>query len=613
MSPVCRRAVLRARYGFLAALMAMSVPAAAPRAQSPSPATTFVIDAERRLADAEEFSSRAAWVQATNITPDTDWMVARADAEKAALAVRFAAEARRIDRSSLDPTTRRKLELLSRLLDMPPPSRAGAAVELAQVSNRLASAYATGSFRHAGKTYSLKDAEEALASARDPAETQAIWEGWRSVAEPMRGDYARMVALANEGARELGFADVGAMWRSEYDQPPEAFAADVDRMWGQLQPLYGDLHCYVRSRLNARYGSSIQPSTGPIRADLVGNMWGQNWSTIYDIVGIKTSTPDFDLGQALHAQGYDAERMIRSAEGFYVSLGLQPLPQSFWERSQFTRPDGRSVDCNASAWSIDNRGDVRLKTCFTVTANEWVTAHHELGHTYYQLAYKDQPFLFQAGASGGLDEGMGDFIALSTVTPADLRQVGLLPDGQSDGDEIAGLLRVALGKLPLLAYAVSVDEWRWGVFAGRISPADYNTAWWGIVEKRQGLRPPRPRPPEANDALAKYHLPNNVPYISYFMAQVYQFQLQRAACRMAGVEGPLNQCTIRGSKVVGRRLEAMLSSGRSQPLPVTLASFTGESQADASAMADYFAPLEVWLREQNRGANCGWSGPDAGW
>ncbi|MGN6820441.1 MAG: M2 family metallopeptidase [Sphingomonas sp.] len=581
--------------------LAIAVPLAAQTPATPPTATdarAFVADAERQLEAASTFDDVAGWIEATNITVDTDWMLQRSDAQKAALSAKIADEARRFDRTKVDPVTARKLGLLTRLGDMPAPGRAGAAEALSEVSNRLASGYATGTFTYKGRTYTLRDAEVEIGRSREPADLQAIWEGWRSVANPMRGDYARMVVLGNEGARERGYADVGDMWRSAYDMPSDKFEAQVARLWKQLAPLYDSLHTYVRTRLNQRYGDAVQPRTGPIRADLTGNMWGQDWSTIYDIVGEGLPGASGGLTASLQAKGFDGEKMVRSAEQFYISLGLQPLPQTFWERSIFVRPPGRMMDCNSSAWTVGDPGDVRLKTCFAVNQHDWITAHHELGHIYNSLAVRNQSYLFRGAANPGLSEGLGDFVALSAGTAADLKTLGLDSPAGKDAD-IAALMDVALGKLPLLGFAVSVDQWRWGVFAGRIKPADYNKAWWKLVETNQGLMPPRARPDDANDALAKYHLTNNVPYISYFMAYVYQFQLYRAACRMAGWKGPLHECTIRGNKTVGTRLEALMAAGRSRPADETIDAFTGDHGADASAMLEYFAPLKAWLDRQN--------------
>jgi peptidyl-dipeptidase A len=592
-----------ALFGVWAALA--SLPAVVLAADATREAKVFLEDAEARLAAGEALAERADWIRATNITPDTDWLSERLDADQTALAVSLAKEAQRFDGNVHDPVVARKLIILKRLAVLPSASAPGAAMELAQVSGRLSTRFATGSFTLNEKRYSLKDAEVALAKVRVPELSAAIWEGWRSITPPMREDYARMVLLANAGARELGFEDLGAMWRSEYDVSAEAFAQQVKALWAQVSPLYEELHCYVRQRLNVRYGDAVQPVSGDIRADLTGNMWGQNWSALWDVLAPSDWVGGFDLDQALRTHGYDARKMVQTAEGFYTSLGLQPLPATFWERSQFVRPEGREVDCNSSAWTIDQHSDVRVKLCLRVTAGEWRVVHHELGHDYYNLAYQDQPFLFREGVNNGFHEGIGDFIALSATTPAYLKRLGLEaadhPDEQGD---LAYLLHQALDRIPLLAFALAMDEWRWGVFAGNIRPADYNNAWWSLVGRYQRLRPPHPRPADAFDVAAKYHITDNVPYMSYFMATVYLYQFQRAACQLAGVAEPLHGCSIYGNREVGARLQRMLASGRSMPTGQTLAAFTGQQQADAGAILEYYAPLYRWLKQQNASSRC---------
>lgn len=569
-------------------------------------AAALVADAERRLEAADAFATRAAWVRATDIRLDTDSLLEVADAQRGMLAAQFGAAAAAFDHVAVDPVVRRKLNILKLLIDAPAPNRPGGAEELAAISGRLSTALATGTFKYSGRVYRLKDAEAALATARDPDESRALWEGWRTIGPPMRADYAAMVVLSNEGARSLGFHDVGELWRAGYDMPPDEFKADVTRLWGQMAPLYSNLHCYVRHRLNVKYSAAVQPRTGPIRADLLGNMWGQDWSQIYDLLAPAGPDSNYDMNKALMDQGYTPLKIVKAAESFYVSLGFAALPDTFWQRSQIMQPAGKTVDCNASAWSVDGRADVRVKACFSVSANDWRVAHHELGHNFYQRAYAAQPYLFREGANYGFHEAIGDFIALSTTTPTHLQEIGLQRRGEQTIDPIPGLLRNALAKVPLLAFAFALDGWRWQVFGGDITPQKYNAGWWNIVRRVQGLMPPGPRPADAFDAFAKYHVATNTPYASYFMALIYQYQFQRAACRIAGSSSPLSQCSIYGSRAVGEKLNAMLESGRSKPTPEALETFTGTRRADASAMSEYFAPLISWLEEQNRGETCGW-------
>lgn len=581
--------------------------AAASFPATPAGAAAFIADTEKQLAELSEYASRIQWTRATNITFDTMWLESQVNARQTELQVKLAGEAARFNSVRTAPDVRRKLELLKLGIVLPAPNRPGAASELADITTRLDSTYATGKFEYKGQQITLDDASRILAESRDPAETKALYEGWRTVSPVMRDDYTRMVAIANEGARELGFADTGAMWRAGYDMAPDAFAAETDRLWEQVKPFYENLHCYVRGRLNEKYGDAVQPNSGPIRADLLGNMWSQQWGNIYDVVAPKTAgTGGYDLTQLLTSANYDATRMVKTGEGFYTSMGLAPLPETFWERSMITRPRDREVVCHASAWDLDNRDDIRIKMCTQVNADDFYTVHHELGHNYYQRAYKDQPFLFKNGANDGFHEAIGDFIGLSALTPTYLNQIGLLQTVPGAEEDIPFLLKMALDKIAFLPFGLMVDRWRWDVFSGKTAPEGYNDAWSANMLKYQGLVPPGPRPADAFDPGAKYHIPGNTPYTRYFLAHIYQFQFHRAACKQAGWTGPLHRCSTYGNKEVGARFNAMMEMGQSKPWPEALAAFTGETTTDASAVADYFAPLNAWLTEQNRGKPCGW-------
>ena len=583
-----------------------------PAADTGQPATAesaiaFVADAETRLAALSEEAARIQWSRATNITYDTMWLESRVNAEYTELQVELANGAAAFNGVEVPADVRRKLNLLRLGIVLPAPNRPGAASELAEITTRLDSTYATGKFEYQGRQITLEEASALLATTRDPAEARALYEGWRTISPVMAPDYARMVEIANEGASELGFADTGAMWRAGYDMEPDAFAAETDRLWAQVKPFYENLHCYVRGRLNARYGDAVQPDQGPIRADLLGNMWSQQWGNIYDVVAPATGGgSSYDLTERLVASGYDARRMVETGEGFYVSMGLPALPGTFWERSQITRPRDREVVCHASAWDLDNRDDIRIKMCTEVNAEDFYTVHHELGHNYYQRAYKDQPFLFKNGANDGFHEAIGDFVGLSALTPTYLNQIGLLQAVPGEAEDIPFLLKMALDKIAFMPFGLMVDRWRWGVFNGETSPTEYNDAWSANMLRYQGLVPPGPRPANAFDAGAKYHIPGNTPYTRYFLAHIYQFQFHRAACEQAGWTGPLHRCSVYGNAEVGARFNAMMEMGQSRPWPEAMEAFTGQRENDASAVADYFAPLNAWLTVQNRGKDCGW-------
>ena len=584
-----------------------SAPAAAPTAvPSPEAAKAFIDKAEADLAKLSEYVNKSAWVRATNITEDTMFLEAKATAEATTLATDLAVQAARYDKTAADPVTRRKLDILKRALVLPAPQRPGAADQMATIGGRLDSIYSTGKFAFKGKQITLNDAEDILARSQDPAELKAAWEGWHSISPVMTADYAQLVELANEGSRQLGYKDTGALWRSGYDMEPDAFAAETDRLWSQVEPFYKNLHCYVRKELNEKYGDDVQPKTGPIRADLLGNMWAQQWGNIYETVKPAEDTDGYNLDQLLVDKGYDPLKMVKTGENFYSSIGLAPLPETFWTRSQITRPEGREVVCHASAWNLDDRDDIRIKMCTKVNAEDFYTVHHELGHNYYQRAYKDQPYIFKGGANDGFHEAIGDFVGLSALTPTYLNQVGILDKVPGTEGDTPFLLKMALDKIAFMPFGLLVDRWRWQVYDGSVKPAGYNDAWWALKLKYQGVTPPGPRPADAFDPGAKYHVPGNVPYTRYFLAHVYQFQFHRAACKQAGWKGPLHRCSVYGNKEVGAKFNKMMEMGQSKPWPDELEAFTGERRTDASAVTEYFKPLNTWLIKQNKGQKCGW-------
>jgi peptidyl-dipeptidase A len=579
---------------------------------TPADAEAFMRDAESRLQEAVVKASRAVWVQETYITEDTEALAASANEEVLATTTALVNDAKRFQAASLTPVLQRKFTLLKLALTSPAPNNPAERRELAQIGTWLDGTYGKGKYcpktgPFAGKCLGQDEMEEAFATTQDEAVLRDLWIGWHSFAPQMRQRYARGVELSNKGAREIGFQDTGALWRSNYDMPPEQFSAELQRLWNQLRPLYLSLHAYVRSQLVKKYGPQVVPPNGPIPAHLLGNIWAQDWTHIYDLLDVPGKNAGIDLTPILQAKQFDTARMVKSGENFFVSLGFQPLPKTFWDRSMFVRPRDRDVICHASAWDIDNKNDVRLKMCIQIRDEDLRTIHHELGHNFYQMAYQNQPTLFQGSANDGFHEAVGDTIALS-ITPEYLQQIGLLQQVPPASQDLGLLMHKALEKIAFLPFGLLIDEWRWGVFSGKIAPADYNKAWWELRLKYQGVAPPEARSEQDFDPGAKYHVPGNVPYARYFLADVLQFQFHRGLCRAIGYQGPLHRCSIYNNKVAGERLKKMLEMGQSRPWPDALEALTGERQMDANAIADYFAPLKQWLDEQNakNGVKIGW-------
>jgi peptidyl-dipeptidase A len=571
-------------------------------------ARTFLAEANATMLRLGNEASGAGWVQNTYITPDTEAIAARANAAYMTAVTRFAKEAVRFDGVELPVHERRQLTVLKNTLTMAAPADEKEAQELAQLVTEMESTYGRGKYCSDGESgescLDIEEITEILANDRNPVRLREVWEGWHSIAQPMKQSYARFVELSNKGARELGFADTGTMWRSKYDMPADAFSRELDRLWGQLQPLYVSLHAYVRAKLRDRYGDQV-PADGPIPAHLLGNLWAQDWSNIYDVVGPPGGTRTISLTDVLRARKVTPVEMIRFGERFFTSLGFDPLPPTFWERSLFVKPRDREVVCHASAWNINSVDDLRFKMCIDQTEEDFTTIHHELGHNFYSRAYAMQPPIFRDSANDGFHEAIGDTIALS-VTPEYLGKVGLVEKAPHESADVGLLLRTALQRLAFLPFGLVVDSWRWQVFSGRVPPDQYNRVWWELRERYQGVRPASVRGEEYFDPGAKYHIPANTPYARYFLASVLQFQFHRALTKAAGCTAPLHRCSIYGNGEAGKRLKATLEMGASRPWPDALEALTGQREMDASAMADYYAPLKAWLDAQNKGRPAGW-------
>jgi peptidyl-dipeptidase A len=586
-------------------------PASAPAKATAQDAKKF---ADRVNADLKRLlvkQATADWVKSTYITDDTEQLSAWMNEDVLAYMNQAIKDSRRFDGLKLDADTERTLHLLRVNSVLVAPADPQKRAELASIAAKLEGDYGKGKVckkDKAGKEKckDLGELEEVMATSRNYDELLEAWTGWHSISPPMRPLYERLVTLGNEGAQEIGFANTGDLWKSGYDMPPEAFEKDLQRLWGQVKPLYDDLHCYVRARLAKKYGADKVPAGKPIPAHLLGNMWAQEWNNIYPLVEPFPGQANLDVTASLKKQGYDAVKMVKTGEGFFTSMGLKPLPDSFWQHSMLTKPRDREVVCHASAWDVTFNNDLRIKACLKPTEEDLITIHHELGHDYYFTYYYTLPTLYQSGANDGFHEAIGDAITLS-ITPGYLKQIGLLKDVPKNDKNLINLqMKAALEKVAFLPFGLLIDQWRWDTFSGKTAPGDYNKAWWALREKYQGVAAPVARSEQDFDPGAKYHVPANMPYTRYFLARILQFQFHKAMCEAAGFKGPLHECSVYGNKQAGARLQAMLELGASKPWQDALAVMTGSRQMDASPLIEYFAPLQQWLKEQNKGQSCGW-------
>jgi peptidyl-dipeptidase A len=571
-------------------------------------AERFVADVNNVMLRLGTAAQQSNWVSETYITDDTEAVAARATQAYIDAIAGFAKASVRFDPVDVPEGIRRQLKLLKLSLDLVTPSNPAEGEELTRAAARMEGVYGKGKWcedpKHPESCLDIQKITEIMATSRDEKRLRQVWEGWHTISPPIKKDYVRFVELANKGARELGFSDTGALWRSKYDMAPEEFTSELDRLWDQVRPLYLKLHAFVRMRLREKYGDVV-PAAGPLPAHLLGNIWAQEWTNVYPLASPAGADPGFSLTAILKGRNLPPVEMVRTGERFYSSLGFAPLPATFWERSLFVKPRDREVVCHASAWDVDSAEDLRIKMCIQQTDEDFTTIHHELGHNYYQRAYKDLPTIFRDSANDGFHEAIGDTIALS-VTTEYLVKIGFLEKAPDASRDLGLLMARALEKVAFLPFGLLIDQWRWKVFAGEITPADYNKGWWQLRLKYQGVAPSAPRGEEFFDPGAKYHVPGNYPYTRYFLADILQFQFHRALAKIAGCTAPLHRCSIYQSSEAGRRLNAMLTMGMSRPWPDALEALTGSREMDATAILDYFAPLDAWLEEQLKGQPVGW-------
>ena len=602
---------------YVAASLLTAAPAADPRPPSPQEAKAFVEKVNVDLKRLWVRASTAEWIKSTYITDDTERNAAAMNEDVMAYLTGAIKESLKYKGLKLDPDTERQLYLLRVSQALPAPGDEKKRSELATTAARLEGMYGKGKWCGKGhkpgkdekadkeKCKDLMQLSDVLAKGGTYEAQLEAWEGWHTISRDMKKDYARLVELGNEGAREVTYGDLGEAWRSSYDMSPADFEKEVDRLWTQVKPLYDQLHCYVRGKLAAKYPGKVDPK-GPLPAHLLGNMWAQDWSNVYPLVEPYPGVQTLDVNKGLKDKGYDELKLVKLGEAFFTSMGLDPLPKTFWERSQFKKPQDREVVCHASAWDVTFSNDLRIKMCIKIDEEDLYTVHHELGHNYYYNYYWKLPVLYQQGANDGFHEAIGDALTLS-ITPDYLKKLGLITDVPKDDKGLINFqMKDALEKLSFLPFGRMIDQWRWDVFSGKVKPDKYNAHWWELRKKYQGLAPPSPRTETDFDPGAKYHIPANVPYMRYFLARILQFQFHRALCQAAGHKGPLNTCSIYGNKAAGAKFKAMLSLGASRPWPEALAALTGKKEMDATAIIDYFEPLMKWLQEQNKSQTCGW-------
>ena len=554
----------------------------------------------------------ASWISSNFITYDSQKVIADYGTRYTLKSLERSREASAFDDLSTSTENRRMLNILKSSFVMPPPLNKELASELSSITTSLEAMYGSGEHCYEdGSCYDLEAFESIIDNSRNPEELLKAWHGWHEIGKPMKPMYMRMVDIGNQGSRDLGYQGLSDLWFSKYDMPADDFLNETDRVWEEVKPLYDALHCHVRAKLNEHYGDDVVPESGPLPVHLLGNMWGQSWSNIYDLVYTEESQQNsVDVTKIIEEKGLNEIEMVEYAEDFFLSIGFEPLPDTFWERSLFVKPRDRSVVCHASAWNLDPaNNDLRIKMCIQKNEEDFVTIHHELGHIFYYQAYNHLPTLFQGGANDGFHEAFGDLLTLS-ITPDYLTQIDFISEKEASvakEDPIGLLMKQALDGVVVVPWALMLDKWRSGVFNGEIDETNLNSSWWRLREYYQGISTSTERSEDYFDPGAKYHIPGNTPYTRYYLARIMQYQFHEALCNEIEFDGLLHECSIYGSKKAGDKIISTMALGESLPWQDAFENLTSTRQLSGKSILNYYAPLKDWLDEQNKNRTCGWN------
>ena len=554
----------------------------------------------------------ASWISSNFITYDSQKVIADYGTKSTLKSLERSREAASFDGLDTSKENQRMLNILKSSFVMPPPLDEELASELSEITTSLEAMYGSGEYCFDGEEcYDLEAFESIIDNSRDPKELLRAWEGWHEIGKPMKPMYMRMVDIGNQGSVDLGYEGLSDLWFSKYDMPAEDFLDDTDRVWSEVKPLYDALHCHVRAKLNEHYGDEVISKTGPLPVHMLGNMWGQSWSNIYDLVYEEKSDSKYiDVTKIINEKSLSEIEMVEYAEDFFISMGFKPLPKTFWERSLFVKPRDRSVVCHASAWNLDPaNNDLRIKMCIEKNEEDFITIHHELGHIFYYQAYNHIPTVFQAGANDGFHEAFGDLLTLS-ITPDYLVDIGFISEDDAEEakqDPIGLLMKQALDGVVIVPWALMLDKWRSGVFDGEIDESNLNSSWWSLREEYQGINTSYERSENYFDPGAKYHIPGNTPYTRYYLASIMQYQFHEALCNLIDYDGYLHECSIYGNKEAGDRIITTMAMGQSLPWQDAFENLTGSRQLSGKSIMNYYAPLKEWLDEENKNRTCGWS------
>jgi len=544
--------------------------------------------------------SEADWILNTRIVPGDTTAASRSERAHLALAD-FAGAARTQDRirnelagPGLDSLQRRQLEAMLRA-SAPYPADAKRAVERRiRLENHQVETLFGFDFEIGGRSVSTNELDRLLRTSRDEAERLAAWEASKEVGKALRPRLLDLRDARNEPVQRFGFDDFAEFKARAYDVSRADLLILTDELIADVWPLYRELHTWARYELAERFSTTV-PEYLP--AHWLPGRWGSDWSAL-------VASSRSELDEALADQA--PEWLIREAETFYQSLGFEPLPASFYERSSlFPAPPEAKYRKNthASAWHLDLKRDVRALMSVESDARWYETTHHELGHIYYYLSYgRDEvPVVLRTGANRALHEAVGSLLGLASMQGSYLANRGLISETRSPEQRMAGLLREGLRFVAFMPFSAGVmTRYEDELYRGDIDDRSINRRWWELKRVYQGIVPPAPRGEQYADAASKTHITNDpAEYYDYAIANAILFQLHDKIADEVLGQDP-HDTDYFGARGIGDMLRPLLEAGATRPWQSLIRETTGQD-LDGQAMAEYFSPLLRWLREKNRG------------
>ena len=589
------------RLGLFLPLLAAAA-MAAPVSPMQERADRFLVTVNAGYQALYRVNSEAQWLADTDVTPAHDAAAEVAGKAYAAFngspALINEAQALLAHRAELNELTVRQLEhVLLNAAEGPMTNPDLVAARIA-AETQQASTLNSFEFKLHGKPVTVNEIDNLLVTTTALAERRAVWEASKESGPALKPGLVKLQQLRNGVARELGHHDYFALQMAAYGMTTDEMVRLNDDFMRVLRPLYLQLHTWTKYELAKRYG---QPVPKLIPAHWIANRWAQEWP---GLVAPADLSPYF--------KDRSAEWVAKTAEQFFVSLGLPPLPATFWTKSDIypvPAGDPRKKNTHGSCWHIDLENDIRSLQSIEPNAQWFQTAHHEFGHGHYFMSYTrpEVPPLLRASANPGFHEGIAEISGFASSQVPYLQMVGVLPP-DFKADETAFLLNDALiNCVPFIFWASgTMTHWEADVYANNLPPDQWNARWWQYVRDFQGIEPPSPRGEEWCDAATKTHI-NDTPcyYPNYAFATILKFQLNDYIAKNI-LHQPPQSCNYAGNKEVGAFLKRIMEKGATEDWRKVLRDATGEDLS-TRAMVEYFKPLQAWLAAQNKGRPIGWA------